>query len=308
MMKPIEWNGEAALSLETGGIRLIAPIGFGPRLLFFGLSDGPNLLHLMKDEEGSGPGGDYFFRGGHRLWHAPEDPVRTYQPDNDKLEWSKVEGGFRLLAPVESETGLRKEVECSVERERTFRIVHRISNHGLWPVEFAPWALTVLRAGGRAVLPLLPKGEHPRDLLPRSSVVPWPYSDLSLPCWRWEPSFLGLEVAKVPGPQKVGFTDWPGWLGYWNDGASFVKYVRTEAKAAYPDLGCKMEVFSNGGMVELETLGALRSFAPGETAEHVEYWTILEGLPAPVDEDSVDRSWQKPVQEWIASLPGGESR
>lgn len=301
MAMEIEWNGGRAVALEADGWQLIAPLEFGPRILFFGRKDGENLFQVFEDEKGEGPDGRYFFRGGHRLWHAPEDPVRTYQPDNDQVEWAKVAaGGFILRAPLEEKTGLRKEVEVTAGEGRTFTIAHRLSNEGLWTVQFAPWALTVLRPGGVAVVPFPPKGEHPRDLLPTYSLVPWDYTDFSLSGWRWRRDFIGLDTRQIDVPQKLGITaGYPQWLGYWREGTLFVKRAETSLGAEYSDRGCAAEVFSNGKMAELETLGPLVNLDPGASVTHTEEWTVFEEVSEPKD----DAAWQKSilpaVQNWM---------
>ncbi len=288
-----EFRGGAGLVVDSGELRLIAPLDFGPRILFLGKPEGENLLHVAEEEEGAGPDGNYFFRGGHRLWHAPEDPVRTYQPDNDALEVEEIsENAFVLRAPVEAKTGIRKEIEIRGCGNRTFRIGHRLRNEGLWPVRLAVWALTVFRPGGIAVAPFPPKGEHPRDLLPSFSLVPWDYTDFSLGGWNFRSRFVGLDSRRIDCPQKLGISaGYPGWLGYWREGTLFVKSAETFSDAAYPDRGCAAEFFSDGKMAELETLGPLVDLAPGGIASHVEEWTVFENVVEPAD----DAVWEKEI-------------
>jgi len=47
--------------------------------------------------------------------------------------------------------------------------------------EFAPWALTVMPPGGTCIIPLLPRGTHPEDLLPGNLLTLWLYTDMSDP-------------------------------------------------------------------------------------------------------------------------------
>lgn len=293
-------------------LRLIAPLSYGPRIMHFGSAEGRNLLIEFRNEEGIGPGGDFYLRGGHRFWHSPEHPVRTYQPDNDPVELEELADGrgFGLLQGTEAETGMRKQVQIEAAGERAVRVGHELTNEGLWPVTCAPWALTMFRGGGRAVIPLLPKGEFPRDLLPDYSLVPWPYTDFASGGWSFEPSFIGLNTRGVSSPQKLGITGYPGWLGYWLDGEVFIKTASYDVNGMYPDSGSKAEVFSNGEMIELETLGVLGALQPGATFGHHEYWGILSGLPEPVDEKTVRESWAPAVEEWRGELPspGGASK
>ena len=187
--------------------------------------------------------------------------------------------------------------------ERTVRVTHTLTNRGRRPVECAPWALTMLRGGGYGVLPLLPKGSHTAgDLLPNYALVPWTYSDLALPVWEPHHDFLGINVPRAKAAQKLGITNYPGWSAYWLDGTTFVKWSRIVAGAHYPDLGCCWETFTNGEMIEFETLGPLASIAPGKSATHVEFWTVLDGLPKPSTDAAFAKSLAPAVKAWQAKL------
>lgn len=144
--------------------------------------------------------------------------------------------------------------------DRTLRLTHRPENAGLWDVVCAPWALTMLRPGGYGVIPLLPKGDHAAgDLLPGYSIVPWAYTDLSLPCWDLHRDFTGLDSRRAPGPQKLGLTKYPAWCAYWLGGVMLMKHARVVAGATYPDFGCAVEACCSPGLVGLEILGPLGS-------------------------------------------------
>ena len=81
-----------------------------------------------------------------------------------------------------------------------------------------------------------------------------------------------------------------------------MKYARVIAGAAYPDLGSCFEIFTNGAMVELETLGPLASLAPGRTTTHVEYWGVFDGLPKPTTDAAFSKSLAPAVRAWQAKL------
>ena len=299
-----EFRGAEALRLATRKIELIAPTGFGPRLLSLrSLAGGPNLLLEFPQGLDDSAGKEGFrLRGGHRLWHAPEHIVRSYQPDNGPVKVKLSRAGFRLTAATEARTGLRKSVAVEALNDRTLRITHELSNEGLWAVECAPWALTMLRHGGYGAIPLLPKGDHAAgDLLPGYSIVPWTYTDLSLPCWDLHRDFIGLDTREVPSPQKLGLTAYPGWSAYWIGGVTLVKQARVVAGATYPDLGCAFETFCDQTACEFETLGPLRALEPGKSVKHTEHWTVLDGLAKP-STDAAFSALAKAVRGWLKQL------
>ncbi len=285
-MKPskTDYRGWQAVRLATRRFELIAPLEFGPRVLSLrSLAAGGNLLFEFPREEGGAAGPDGLkLRGGHRLWHAPEHIVRTYQPDHAAPEVTLGRAGVRLAAPAEAKTGVAKTVSLDVVNDRTIRVTHTLANAGLWPIETAPWALTMMRRGGYGVVPLMPKGSHAAgDLLPTYTLVPWSYTDLSLRCWDLHTDFIGIDTRKARVPQKLGLTNYPGWSAYWLDGVTFVKHAEVKSGVTYPDFGCAFETFCNDTMIEFETLGPLEQMPPGGSLVHVEHWGILDGLDRP---------------------------
>ncbi len=303
-MKPskTDYRGGEALQLATRALELVVTTAVGPRVVSLRSRAGRRrnlLLELPADETRSN---GYLFRGGHRLWHSPEDIVRTYQADDEPLTVRPLPHGVALTQPVEPRTGIVKGMTLEISGDRTIRITHTLSNRGLWAVECAPWALTMLRPGGYGVLPFLPKGSHAGgDLLPNYALVPWTYTDLSMPVWDLHRDFLGIDVAAATESQKLGITAYPGWTAYWNEGTTFVKYAPLVRGATYPDLGCAFETFTNGRMIEFETLGAFGSIAPGAGVRHVEYWTVLDGLRKP-DTDAAFAKLASQVRRWRATL------
>ena len=300
---PTEFRGGAALTLSTGALELTVTTAVGPRVTALRPARGArrNVFLELPADEARNHG--LFLRGGHRLWHAPEDIVRTYQPDDDPLAVKRLARGVALTAPAEARTGLQKSLAVELIGERTVKVTHTLTNRGLWATECAPWAVTMLRGGGYGVVPLLPKGSHADgDLLPEYSLVPWSYTDLSLPLWQLRRDFIGIDVRRTKVAQKLGLTAYPGWAACWLDGVTFVKYARVIAGAAYPDLGCAFETFTNGEVLEFETLGPLAALAPGQKANHVEFWTLLEGLPKPDNDRAFRRSLVPAVQAWVAGL------
>ena len=63
-----------------------------------------------------------------------------------------------------------------------------------------------------------------------------------------------------------------GWAASLHDGVALIKRFGAVDGATYPDLGCNTELFTDGSMLELETLGPLRRMDSGESVEHVETW------------------------------------
>lgn len=273
--------------LSNEKVELIATTDIGPRIMRFGRPAGQNLLGEISADLGQTGGDMWRLYGGHRLWHAPEQQPRTYEPDNEPVafDWD----GKRLLLrqPIESSTRIAKELEIRLDAEKpAATILHRLTNHNPWDVELAPWALTVMACGGTALLPQEPYAPHPEALLPARPLVLWPYTDMTDARWTWGRRLIRLRQDPRAGrPQKCGIRNTAGWGAYCLGRDVFIKQAAFDAEAQYPDFGCNWETFTNSEMLELETLGPLCLLAAnGGSVEHVEYWSLHEAeLPGEED-------------------------
>jgi hypothetical protein len=224
------------------------------------------------------------------LWHAPEDRVRTYYPDNYPVEVTDTGAFVHVAQETEPTTGIQKEMDIYLSAEEAqVKIVHRLRNHNLWPVELAPWGLSVMAAGGVAILPLPPRGSHTENLLPANTLTFWPYVNMSDPRWTWGHKYIMLrQDVDRPAPQKVGATGKLGKVAYARNGHLFVKTFTYFPEATYPDMGCAVEVFTNEQFLEVESVAPFVNLAPGETVEHVEHWYLFDDVPTPTNEAEVE--------------------
>jgi hypothetical protein len=275
------------LRLSDGRIEAVATLEVGPRILRFGRVGGPNLLHEDPALAGLTGGSDWRPYGGHRLWHAPEAKPRTYAPDNGPVDCEVQADRAVLTQAVEPSTGIRKTLELGLV-PGGLELVHRLANLNPWPVELAPWAITVMAPGGVAILPQEPFAPHPDfpdtaepggvpGYLPVRSMVLWSYTRLSDPRWDFRDRFvLVKQDPALSAPLKFGVDNRRGWCAYLNAGGMLVKRFVWREGAVYPDSGCNNEVFTNREMLEVETLGPLAVLAPGAAVEHRERWEYRE--------------------------------
>lgn len=291
------------LRLTNGTVELVVTLEVGPRILRYGYLGGRNVFKEYADQMGGRGESVWRIRGGHRLWHAPEDDVRTYALDNGPVEYEILgDGVVRLIQPVESSTGIAKEIDVRLEPTGTrVTVLHRLRNRGLWAVELAPWALSVMAPGGTAILPLPPKIAHPgsvpagepRDLrgfVPNQTLILWPFTDLADPRYRWGTRYLTLrQDSQATTPTKIGVAHREGWVGYLNQGLLFVKAFEYREGARYTDGGSNFETFTNADMLEIESLGPCQSIAPGGSLEHREQWWLLDQIPQETTDEALDR-------------------
>ena len=267
--------------ISNGEVEAIVTSDVGPRILSFGFTGGQNFFKEFPAQLGKSGEPEWQARGGHRLWFAPEDPVKTYAPDNGVVK-IQIEGGvLEATAPVEALTGLEKRLTVKMAATGTSVAVHhQIRNAGTSDFHLAPWALTMLAQGGVGIHGFPPRGTHPEMLLPTNPLVMWAFTNLSDNRWTLLRKYLVLRQDPAnPVPQKLGSYNPSTWGAYLLNGELFVKKLEVDAPSSrYPDLGCSFETFTNADFLELETLGPMVRLAPGQSVQHTEHWSAFQGI------------------------------
>lgn len=264
------------LRLTAGPVELVVTTEVGPRVIRCGLRGKPNLFKEYAEQHGQTGGDGWRIYGGHRLWHAPEVKPRTYAPDNEPVTWTWKGGTLTLSQPVEPTTGIEKQIRITPAANGLIDLQHRLINRNPWEIELAPWCLTVMAPGGRAVFPQEPFMPHTQHLLPARPMVLWHYTDMADPRWTWGRQFIQLrQDATAQAPQKVGLFIRDGWAAYTLRGQVFIKRFPARLDQPHADFGCNAETFTNADMLEVESVGALARIPAGGYVDHAERWGIF---------------------------------
>lgn len=290
------WNN--AYKLSNGTIDLIVTADVGPRILFYGFCNGENQFHEVDADAGTTGGSEFRLYGGHRLWVSPE-VERTYYPDNTRVSVSPHGNATRFTAQREElppGTNLQKEVEIGLATTGSqVQITQRIRNDDTRTTTLAPWSPTMMRAGGRAILPLAPRIAMDEDhYQPVGAFGIWSFTDFADTRWVLGTSYIQLRhLANPQGrfkEQMGGIYNTASWGAYFRDGYLFVKRAAVIRDVRYPDFGCNFEVFTNPDFLELETLGPLVEVQPGEVVEHTERWWLFADVPSGENDAWIDSS------------------
>lgn len=287
-IKKVKFQGwDNCIELTHGKFKLIVTTEVGPRIIGGFLEDGENIFMVDPKLAGKTGGDKWVNYGGHRFWHSPEDPVRTYAPDNEQISVYEMEdGSVSFVSEPEELTHISKTINIHPEGENSFRIEHILRNDGLWDVECAGWALSVMDVGGVAVVPQNPG--DPNALLPTKFVSVWPYASMTDPRVFWGDDLVMLrQDPNAKTPFKIGINCQQGWCAYLNKGVAFVKQFNYYDDEEYPDNNCSVELYTCKTFLELETLGPLAVLEPGDELIHEELWTAVKvDLPKnPTEED-----------------------
>jgi hypothetical protein len=276
--------------LSNAQVEVIVTSDVGPRIVAYNFRGAENMLGEVPDATLSTELGDFKPWGGHRLWVAPEAKPRSYAPDNAPLAVAfEGEREIRLTAPLETATGIEKEMRIALDAQGSgLSVRHKITNRNLWPVEAALWGLTIMRGGGTAIFPQEPYISWDDYLLPARPLVLWHYTDLTDARWSIGKKFIQLSTdERASHPQKIGLLNKQGWAAYAHGTTLFVKRFAYTEGASYPDYGCNCETYTAGDFIEVESLSPLARVEPDASAEHLERWSLFANVERGADDETL---------------------
>jgi hypothetical protein len=294
--------------LSNGWLEAHVITDIGPRIIDLRVPGGANLLQLREGLGGRGEA-TYVFRGGWRLWIAPERTETTYALDNAACQAAVVgKATLRVAAPPQPAAGIQKRIEVSLAPgEPRLRLVSHITNIADRPLTCAAWSVPVMQPGGRAFVPLDVGPPTAFDATRR--LILWSYAKFADRRYQFGDRLIQIDSGKVrpppPAPSgraedesKIGVDSAQGWAAYLLGGALFLKRF-PHAAGQYPDDGATIEIYSNHEILELEHLGPLTTIAPGEEIVFPEDWWVFSGAHVPATEVEALAA----LQSYIARAP-----
>ena len=277
------------LWLDNGVVELAVTLDMGPRILYYGLREGENMLKIYDEQENAAFAGEAFQPlGGHRMGYYLGADDRYCLPDDGPVEYEQIEGGARFTQKPDEGTGMRKILEITLRPGSSEAVIrHILRNESGKECLCAPCSVTIMEEGGLEVIPQPCSDTRPR---PNRMIAVWPYANMADPRVLWGHQYILLQQASMKR-FKLGLSAEQGWVSYFNMGNLFVLRFAPEKGALYPDRGCSFETYTCEDMTDLEVLAPLRPLAPGETAQCEMSFTIFADVACPpVDEFAV---WQE---------------
>jgi hypothetical protein len=279
------------LVLRNAGLELFITLDVGPRIIRFAAEGGPNVFKEFPDHLGKADESVWRARGGHRFWTAPEG-YHSYALDNSgPLDFGvHSDEEVEVIQPVDAKYGFQKTMRVALDEKGVVTIRHTLRNPTDQPLPYYPWALTVMDAGGVAVIPRPPLGKHPAELLPpdtlaanpndylpSSNLVMWGYTNLADPRYTFGPEFWYVrQDPQAANATKFGLYHTAGWVGYQVHGYLFIKSAALTPGAVYPDNNANFELYTDRNILELETLAPLTPVPPKSEVVHYETWLLLK--------------------------------
>lgn len=277
-LRKIKFQGERALELRPGDVRLIATTSRGPRVAFLGRDGGENLLYWAP---GRHRHGKWDLLGGHRVWltrPGADEAEETYAPDNAACDVQTSRRGFTLTQPIDPRSRVVRSLEVREERSGRFVLEHRVTNTGdmLWSGGL--WGLTCTRP--------TPTSTY---VIPLSDGTTWDTATMTF-FKAWGGSHTGsyddpqfqmagdaVHVRALGAENKRAFRAAPGIVALHDPQRDvlFAKHAAWQRGANYP-MESNLAIYTgeDSFMVEMETMSPLVTLKPGETLTHVETWIL----------------------------------
>jgi hypothetical protein len=288
------------IELSNGTVDLLTTVELGSRIIRYGFigcqnefcDNAPLTLNVGNDK--------WQLIGGHRLWHSPEAFPRTYTPDNDPVDWEKIENGIKVTSKIQQWTQIKKVMEITLSPiGRKVRILHKLINGNAWSVELSAWSLTVMAPGGKEIIPQPQHKGHFSDGFKGARVIAlWSYAKMNDPRVYWGDKYITLQQNRnIETTIKFGISNEDGWGAYINNNHLFIKKYIHNGNAKYPDGGVSYETFTCDFMLEMESLSPLTLLEPDKEVTHIEEWDLVDVIDMPAnDEEQIDKIVDKYIK------------
>ncbi|HPG91812.1 MAG TPA: hypothetical protein PK675_00195 [Clostridia bacterium] len=258
------------LIIENGNLTLGITTEYGIRISRIGAFGFDNICFFDEKftQNKTVNGVKWLQLGGHRLWRSPECD-ECYLYDNTAAATVLHDNGAEFTA--KRGDGLTFCIKIEFLTENSASITHSITNNLEKTVNLALWGITALSHGGKVLLPL---DTADTGLLPNRNIVFWAYTDINDKRLRYTNNGIEITADKNAKPLKIGVYNKNGQIFYANDKMIFTKTFETLSFDKYPDRGCNIECYTDGSIIEMETLSPIHNIKPKTTAVFKEIWNF----------------------------------
>ena len=291
--------------MDNGICTVKITVDVGPRVIYYALNGMENMMKedvdrkTVRDSEDVHKFFDtdenWYIYGGHRLWTSPEAWPDSYTPDNSPVKYEICGNTITLTPELRTKVGEGHIMTVTLsENSADVTIGHKVTNIAEKELTLAPWCLTVMDKGGVEVAPQCRKKT---GLLSNRRIVLWEYTESKDERYYQSDSYITLKQTDKAKSFKIGFNNEDGWGAYLNKGQLFIKRFDFDENAQYPDYGCNYETFTDPEIMEIESLGVLKTIKPGEFIEHEERWSLKPCADSfdPTNEGEIDAFVKKNI-------------
>jgi len=261
------------LYLTDGHTLIGCSLDFGIRITHLSVCGMDNIFYEqpMDLSDGLFTEDGWKLYGGHRIWNTPEDDTCNSAEDRP-VEYKLCEAGVDLLQSMDLKRPIEKELKLRFMEDGRIEVTNIIRNIGDKPMDTAAWGVNTL-TGGRAEIDFT-ESDAVVSGQPGRYVSLWGATNVGDERVKWTKHHLSAQHKDIPDYFKVGLYTKSGKAFYYNKGQKFTLEFGTKDFGSYPDNGCNFEMWMHSKCMELESLGRVTHLLKGESATHIEYWTM----------------------------------
>lgn len=276
MINKIKYTGLDALEIINNDIKLVVVYEIGPRIAYFGLVDGPNLLYWAPEEVIRN---DWKLYGGHRVWLTrplADESEDTYFADNKRCEVKIEKNVIEIKAPACEINKLVRGMRITILENGVFEVTNFITNTGDFIYSAGVWSPTCVIAKNRKMR--IPLGELNSTWDIVKIVIPRVFANNVTTIEDNQVTFENNDLVITPKGRVVkrACLSKKGRVILECEKYNFIKDCSYDLHKNYPFGGCNVALFNgeNDWMSELETYGEEKAIIPGETIDNCELWYL----------------------------------
>ena len=259
--------------MTDGQTEIAAALDFGIRIVHLSCAGMQNLFYCQPPDLSDGLCNEQGWRiyGGHRLCLAPESE-KSYWPDNMPVMFRKEERGVLLTQEEDPWLKVQKSLRLVFEPDGAIRLEHFFKNMSEHPIRAASWGINTLDGSGIAEVDF--KAPGGAVYKPQRVLTLWQQTRLDDRRLTFSEDRVTARHLPIDGYCKLGMYSPGGHAVLENKNQRLEITFASEPVEEYPDNGCNFEMFLNRNIMELETLGILRTLECGQAASHIERWRL----------------------------------
>lgn len=287
--KEVEFeNFGKCLSISNEKIKILVTVDIGPRIIYFGLINGKNVLfndikrdyvedlEVIKNYYGEDK--IRYRYGGHKMLTLPEIMPDSFYPDNNPLTYSITPNGAVFFQDEQEKNDISISLELILnESSNDLMIVHTLKNTSKVEQSIGISASSDMNPSGTLIIPQ--NQSFTSKLLPNRSFAFWPYSKTNDKRLYLGNDFITIKHSEDNKDEfKFGLNNYSNWAAYINDDNIFIKNYVHNKKAKYPDFNSSFEVYVDENLLEIKSLSPVYNLEPQNIIKHVENWSLFECL------------------------------
>lgn len=268
------------VSINNGTVKVIVSVDVGPKIIFWGYTNGENMLYipydiLEYDEPISQkiPPDIFFKRYGHEIMLAYEKSKPVFLSSGTTIYSILQEGvAFSCSSP---KLGLSANLEIIIQdNSNSIMIVHSIENTNEKTQNFSICSSTFVTQDGTLLVP-----QNIEDLgnAPNRVLSLWKKSNIndSRLCVANEYlKFNNISTDKL-SVLKLGINNRRAWSTYTKDGNTFLMHYLHNKKAKYLNFDSSFIIDSKKELLSLKILSPIYNVQKNEVAKMAEYWSLF---------------------------------